>query len=354
MKSSAENSENIKITVKALEKALADKTIELELLKKELHFQNAEKEERAAELILANKELIHQNQEKELRAAELILANIELAYQNEEKELRASELIIANTELLYQNIEKEKRATELLIANNELLSFTYISSHDLQEPLRKILTFAACILQKDHANLSEISKHYFSRIETSASQMRQLLQGLLTLSSISTIQGKFEHVKLDKFMKELSPEIKEDIVKKGALINLTELGNAFINPIQFGLVISNLISNSLKFSRTDVVPAITIKSNTISGKDLKKSNMGFSENQNYTHITFSDNGIGFEAKYKDLIFEVFKRLHNKEDYAGIGIGLAIVKKIIRNHHGVITATGELNKGTTVDIYLPLH
>jgi len=128
---------------------------------KELAFQMEEKEKRAAELVVANKELIFQNEEKEKRAAELIIANKELIYQNEEKEKRAAELVIANKELIFQNEEKEKRAAELIIANKELESFTYISSHDLQEPLRKIQTFSTRLFADEYQNLSDKEKNMF-------------------------------------------------------------------------------------------------------------------------------------------------------------------------------------------------
>src|SRR6478735_5100400 len=131
-----------KVEKRKLENLVIQRTEELERANHELIFQNGEKEKRATELIVANKELAFQNKEKEKRAAELIIANKELAFQNKEKEKRAAELIIINSKLLFQNEEKEKRAADLILVNKELLAFAYISSHDLQEPLRKIQTFS--------------------------------------------------------------------------------------------------------------------------------------------------------------------------------------------------------------------
>ena len=120
---------------------------------------------------------------------------------------------------------------------------------------------------------------------------------------------------------------------------------------------SNLITNALKFSRTGVPPHITIKSKIADGSQLQNENPHIpagklSPGKNYCHINFSDNGIGFDPQYKNKIFEVFQRLHDERNYSGTGIGLAIVKKIIEHHNGVITAAGEVNKGASFDIYVP--
>ncbi len=157
---------------------------ELIIANKELAFQNQEKENRAAELLIANEELVFQNQEKENRAAELIIANKELAFQNQEKKNRAAELLIANEELIFQNQEKENRAAELVIANKELEAFTFISSHDLQEPLRKIQTVCSIIFERENNNLSENGKYNFQRIEAAAGRMQQLINDLLSFSRI--------------------------------------------------------------------------------------------------------------------------------------------------------------------------
>src|SRR5450432_1144564 len=204
---------------------------ELVIANKELIFQNEEKGKRAAELIIANKELAFQNEEKEKRAAELIIANKELAFQNEEKEKRAAELIIANKELAFQNEEKEKRAAELIIANKELLAFTYVSSHDLQEPLRKIQTFVTVILEQEDKNLSDKGKYNFSRIQLAAGRMQQLIEDLLAFSRISTTEHKFESTDLSIIIEEVKTELKDTIQEKHALIEVGEICHA--NTIYF-------------------------------------------------------------------------------------------------------------------------
>jgi len=323
---------------------------ELIIANKELAFQNEEKEKRAAELIIANKELAFQNEEKEKRATELGIANIELAFQNEEKEKRATELGIANIELAFQNEEKEKRASELSIANKELLAFTYVSSHDLQEPLRKIQTFCSIILENENENLSEKGKYNFERMQQAAGRMQQLIDDLLAFSRINTTELIFEEADLKIIIEEIISDLKETIQDKHATIDASGLGSANIIPFQFRQLMYNLISNALKFSKPDLPSKMVIKSNIVNGSKI--NNKKLSADKNYCHITVKDNGIGFESHFSERIFEVFQKLHSKEVYGGTGIGLAIVKKIVENHNGIIIATSELDKGATFDIYFP--
>ena len=341
---------------------------ELSIANKELVFQNEEKEKRAAELIIANKELAFQNEEKEKRAAELIIANKELAFQNEEKEKRAAELIIANKELAFQNEEKEKRAAELIIANKELLAFTYISSHDLQEPLRKIQTFVTIILENENKNLSEKGKYNFKRMQLAAGRMQLLIDDLLAFSRINTTDHKFENTDLNIIIEEVKNELRDTIQEKKATIEVGEICPVNLIAFQFRQLMYNLISNALKFSSPGIPTHISINSSIVKGHTLNnihpaaaaslddKMKAGkeiFSPEKNYCYISIKDNGIGFEPHFSERIFGVFQKLHSKEVYEGTGIGLAIVKKIVDNHKGIITATSELNKGASFDIYLPV-
>ncbi len=355
-------SENGKREMRAAELVIANKELafqnkekekraaELAVANKELAFQNKEKEKRAAELVIANKELAFQNLEKEKRAAELVIANKELIFQNEEREKRAAELVIANQELIFQNQEKEKRAAELLIANKELESFTFISSHDLQEPLRKIQSFSNRILESEFDNLSTKGKHYFERIRISALHMQSLINDLLAYSRTTATERKFETIDLNKIMREVMTSLKEEIQEKNATIEVSKQCEAYIIPFQFRQLLQNLIANSLKFSIPERAPHIIIKSDYITYNPTSTREFVFQAD--YCHISVSDNGIGFDAEYKDKIFEIFQRLHDKENYDGTGIGLTIVKKIVENHHGIITATSQLGEGSTFDIYIP--
>jgi light-regulated signal transduction histidine kinase (bacteriophytochrome) len=326
---------------------------ELAIARNKLVLLKEKRRNKADKIGVANKELFIQNDEQRKGAAELIIANKELAFQNEEKEKRAAELIIANKELAFQNEEKEKRAAELLTANKELLAFTYISSHDLQEPLRKIQIFVTIILENEFENLSEKGKYNFQRMQLAAGRMQQLIDDLLAFSRISTTELKFEESELKPIIDEIKTELKDTIQEKHAIIENNELCSANIIVFQFRQLLYNLISNALKFSNPGIPTRIIITSSVVKGNEVKTQNIApLQPEKKYCHITIKDNGIGFEPCFSERIFEVFQKLHGKEVYAGTGIGLAIVKKIVENHKGFIAATSELNKGAQFDIYIP--
>ena len=249
----------------------------------------------------------------------------------------------AEAKLRSQNDQLEKM-------NKELESFAYISSHDLQEPLRKIQTFASRITEKEENNLSDYGKNMFNRMQDSAKRMQILIQDLLAYSRTNTTERRFETSDLKQIIAEVKEDLKEELEEKHAIIEANQLCDADIIPFQFRQLLHNLISNSLKFSMPDQPPLIQIKSEIAGGE--KFNNEKLRSQNKYCHITFSDNGIGFDNKYSEKIFEVFQRLHGKNEYNGTGIGLSIVKKFVENRDGIITATGELNKGARFDIYIP--
>jgi signal transduction histidine kinase len=327
-----------------------NRAAELVIANEELAYQNQEKENRAAELVIANRELAYQNQEKANRAEELVIAIKELTFQNLEKEKRAEELVIANKELAFQNIEKEKRANELLLANKEIESFSYISSHDLQEPLRKIQTFSGRIFVEEYDNLSAMGKYYVERTKLSALHMQTLINDLLAYSRTKKIERKFVTTDLNKIVQEAIEMLGEEIEEKDAIIDVQTLFEANVIPFQFKQLMQNLISNSLKYSVAKVKPHIVIKGNFIKYDELNSKDSLLK--CDHYHISVTDNGIGFDPNFKDKIFEIFQRLHNKTEYNGTGIGLTIARKIVDNHNGFITANSAINEGAQFDIYIP--
>jgi PAS domain S-box-containing protein len=248
-----------------------------------------------------------------------------------------------NEELKLKNEELEKM-------NIELQSFAYISSHDLQEPLRKIQTFATRILEKEEKNLSAYGKDHFKRMQSAAKRMQKLIDDLLAYSRTNTTERVFKKTNLNKIIEAVKEDLKENIEEKQAIIETTELGELSIIPFQFHQLIYNIIANSLKYSGNVNSPHIKIKSEI--SKGIKFRNQKLSPENKYCHISISDNGIGFEQQYSEKIFDVFQRLHGKTEYSGTGIGLAIAKKIVENHNGIITASGEPDKGATFEIYIP--
>jgi two-component system, chemotaxis family, CheB/CheR fusion protein len=288
--------------------------------------------------------------EKELREKELLTKEIN---ERKSEKLKLEKAVTERTqELKSANESLEEKNKELLSMNKELEAFAYVSSHDLQEPLRKLQIFSGIILEKEKQNLSEKGKNYFKLMQQSGQRMQQLIQDLLAFSRLRVAERIFEDTDLEVIIEEVKIEFKEIILLKKAIIELNDKCTLKTIPFQFRQLMQNLIGNALKFSNPDKPPLIKIKCHKV--KNIKPNVKGLIPRKEYCHISISDNGIGFEKKFSDKIFEVFQKLHGKDEYAGTGIGLAIVKKIVDNHKGVITAKSEVNKGTIFDIYIPIE
>jgi two-component system CheB/CheR fusion protein len=272
------------------------------------------------------------------------------------KKERGEHLIVLIIEDVTTRANLQKKEYDLLNelkeANAELSAFNFVSSHDLQEPLRKIKTFANFILNDKYETLSDRNKDYFLRMRASVDQMQTLIQDLLTYSRTGIKERKFTKTDIRKVVDEVKKEFEEKIKAKKAVIKTNTSG--FIETIgfQFRQLLMNLVSNALKYSKAGRPPRILIKSEISKGNKL--SNPDLLPDVDYCHISVSDNGIGFEPKYKDRIFGVFERLHGRDKYKGTGIGLAICKKIVKNHNGYISAISRPGKGATFDIYLPVQ
>nr|AGC72318.1 PAS/PAC domain protein [uncultured bacterium A1Q1_fos_1093] len=244
----------------------------------------------------------------------------------------------------------EEKNAALLKSNNDLEQFAHVASHDLQEPLRKIQTFSELLTK--NLNQEAEAKKYLSKIEYSAARMQTLIKDVLNYSRLS----KAEERKVDTDLNQLLETIKVDfellIEQKNATIIHSKLPTVKAIPLQILQLFSNLISNSLKFSRTVPAPVIQVSSRQLATEDLSQYPQ---LNGNYPHIQleFKDNGIGFDPQYKQQIFTIFQRLHDKQSYSGTGIGLALCKKIVENHRGMITADSETDKGAVFTIILPI-
>ncbi len=267
------------------------------------------------DLYRKSQELLEQKEQMIILNDFVTATNKGLAQQNIEKEKIAAELIIANKELISQNAEKEKQSAELEIANQELLAFNYISSHDLQEPLRKIQTFIFMTVEEE--NLSENVKNNLRRIQLAAERMQQLIEDLLAFSKVKTTERKFEKIDLSLIINEVKEDLKDIFKAKHATIEISEMCSVNVIVFQFRQLLYNLISNALKFSKVDDPPIIQIECRIEKGNKL--INEKLSPKINYYHVSIKDKGIGFEPKYSEQIFEVFKKLHSKDVYVGTGI-----------------------------------
>ena len=281
---------------------------------------------------------------------ELFRKNMELRIKEEETNSLNSIILKANEELAAQYAAIEKHADELKIKNDDLHAFTYISSHDLQEPLRKIQTFSNIILTQEYPNMSENGKAKFERILYSTGRMRQLIDSLLAFSRTNIGERKFEETDLNTITNDVTETLSENILEKKAIVETDFHGPVNVIPFQFTQLLVNLLTNSLKFSRPDLPARIEIKSQIKSGQELGYDKL--IPEQQYFHINYKDNGIGFEPEFSDKIFGAFQKLHSRDKYEGTGIGLAIVKKIVENHDGIVSAKGEPMNGAEFNIFIP--
>ncbi|WP_417370437.1 CHASE3 domain-containing protein [Gelidibacter japonicus] len=245
----------------------------------------------------------------------------------------------------------EERNLELERNNKELASFNYVASHDLQEPLRKIQTFISRLEDKEKANLSDNGKLYITRIKSSSARMRSLIDDLLQFSRTNKSEEAFEDSNINILLETAKHDLAEIISDKRARISSDSIPSMKVIPFQIKQLFLNLISNSLKYSRENVAPVITISYSQTQASDLPK--IKFSKHDLYHTISIKDNGIGFDQEYAEKIFILFNRLHNKNEYSGTGIGLSICKKIVENHNGYITAEGKLDQGSVFTVYLPI-
>jgi len=254
-----------------------------------------------------------------------------------------SEIRNINEELVVKN-------RELIASNTELNSFSSIASHDLKEPLRKIMVFTKLISDMEKDKVSETSAKYMERVILSADRMQQLIDDLISYSRTSTEKIKMTKTDLNKTLKIVLEELKEVIQESGATIESEELPVLPIIPSQFLQLFQNLINNAIKYAKKDEAPQVKILLHKATREEL--IDLKVNPETGYYKITFKDNGIGFAKAFEKVIFEPFKRLHGKDEYTGTGIGLAICKKIMDNHKGFIVAESEPGEGTAFCIYVP--
>ena len=287
---------------------------------------------------------IHQLLEEQVR-----LRTQELAAINEK-------LTTTNQELVSSNQALERANSNLTRSNQNLEQFAYVASHDLQEPLRKIQQFGD-LLRSRFTDVGGEAHVYLERMQSAASRMSLLIKDLLAFSRIATSQVIARPVALNQVIDQVVEDLSVVIEESGAQLAVDRLPTVMGDGSQLSQLFQNLLANAIKFRHRSsgdprVRPQINIRASLAASHDLPASLAGSRHATMYHRIEVIDNGIGFEEKYAERIFEVFQRLHGKSEFAGTGIGLAVVQKVVTNHGGVITARSEPGQGATFTLYLP--
>ncbi len=262
---------------------------------------------------------------------------------------------VATYEDITERVRTEEQlrdyASKLEGSNQELQNFAFVASHDLQEPLRKIETFAGRLEKKYADKIGEDGGLYLERMLDASIRMRVLIQDLLSYSRITTRAKAFEQVELAVVVDEAVSDLSVRIDETGAKIEVGELPAITGDATQMRQLMQNLISNALKFRKPDVPPVVSISAEIVPTTTVKEG--AFTSMGEIVEIRVKDNGIGFDSKYADKIFVVFQRLHGRGEYDGTGIGLATCRKIAERHHGTIEAEGIPDEGATFVIRLPV-
>ncbi len=251
-------------------------------------------------------------------------------------------------ERIVQSRTSELKASndQLRKTNSELEQFAYVSSHDLQEPLRKIQTFTELV--SINLDRKDVARKYLDKIDTSASRMGVLIKGVLSYSRLSQ-SAEHTDVDLNTVLGNVLDDYELLIAQKKGRVNFEKLPVIQGIELQIFQLFSNLINNSLKFS--EHAPVIDISAKEVAPEDPRLQTLD--PDRKFVEISFRDNGIGFDPKYADKIFTLFQRLNNRQDYEGTGIGLALCKKIVDNHGGVITVESTAGEGSTFRVLLPI-
>lgn len=291
------------------------------------------------------------------RTEELAAVNEELAATNEELASSNEEYASINEEYMSINEELTESTNQLIRSNENLQRFAYIASHDLQEPLRKIQSFGD-LLRSGYADQLGEGVDYLTRMQASAGRMSTLIKDLLTFSRIATGQETRELVSLAQVVQQVLSDLDLIIAETGASVTVGDLPTVVGNPAQLSQLFTNMLSNALKFRRTDaegvpVAAHVKISAQSVLERELPSSVKPSRSADWYHRIDVADDGVGFDEKYLDRIFQVFQRLHGKSEFAGTGIGLAICEKVTTNHGGAITATSQPGEGSTFSVYLPM-
>jgi PAS domain S-box-containing protein len=257
-----------------------------------------------------------------------------------------------NRQVAERTLALENNNRELERSNANLQEFAYAASHDLKEPIRKILFFADRLKHEHAGVLNTEGLRTLERLEVATDRMRTLVDDLLEYSQVSRGADLFEQVNLNKKLDLVVTDLEMAIQEKGAIINVGLLPTIKGHKRQLQQLFQNIISNSLKYSVAGKPPVINITAKKIKGTDVEQPLSEEAAKKDYYLVQITDNGIGFEQKDAERIFNVFTRLHGNAEYKGTGVGLSIVRKVVENHKGFIYAKSNPGQGATFYIGLP--
>ena len=285
-------------------------------------------------------EMYQKNHQLLLQERKLKQMNANLAKEIEERRISEEKVRLLNQQLLENN-----RSLKATI--EELDRFAYVASHDLQEPLRKILVFSDKLLSTQRQHVTEEMQRYMEKIMKASERMQKLINDLLTFSRQDDNAAGFTEVKLNDLISDVLSDMEVEIEKHAAQIKVDVLPTLWANPSSMRQLFQNLISNGIKFRKPGEVPVVSVYCSSANAPLLDGAD-------SFCRIVVEDNGIGFNQKYAEEIFVVFKRLHSYHEYEGTGVGLSICKKIIDKHGGKISAESKAGEGARFYIDLPMQ
>jgi signal transduction histidine kinase/CHASE3 domain sensor protein len=241
---------------------------------------------------------------------------------------------------------------ELKRSNEDLEQFAYVASHDLQEPLRKIQAFGDRLQSRYENVLEDSGLDYLERMQNAAGRMQKLIEDLLTFSRVTRKILPFQSIELQELIAAVVDDLEQRITETKAQVQMSKLPLVYGDPAQLQRLFLNLIGNAIKFRKENEAPRIEITSQKLGSGELMEQ-FGINAEEGMHHISIADNGIGFDEKHAEKIFNIFQRLHGRSAYPGTGIGLAICRKIVMAHNGYIFADGEAGRGARFSILMPL-
>jgi signal transduction histidine kinase len=281
---------------------------------------------------------------------QLLMQEQKLKAINNNLQMEVKERVASEAKVNELNKQLVKNIERLESTNKELDQFAFIASHDLQEPLRKIRGFSDLIASQYFNMLDENGKLFIDKMQGACERMQNLINDILAFSKLAGAKYSLVHSDMNDLLQSVLADMEMPIKQKNASIIIDPLPKLFVYPTLIKLLFVNIIGNALKYSQANVNPVIRITSTIESPDDFSDA----VSIKKFCRINIQDNGVGFEQKYAEQIFQMFKRLHGNSEYEGTGIGLAICKKIVEEHQGYISAKSDVHKGALFTISLPLE